>query len=480
MRSSATRASAAAAALLLGALGVACSGSGGSPGAGGTHGGLAGTGCCTGGGGAGATGGGGTGTNGGAAGTGCCTGGGGAGPTGGGGAGASGGGGAAGAPGLFDCSEPSGGVTIKLTLVADGFDRPLVAESPPLEGSRVLVGEQPGVVTIIDHGQKLPAPFLDIRDRVESGGNEQGLLGMAFHPDHAHNGKLYVHYTANGTTAPDGDTMVAEFRVSPNDPNTVDLATEKAILTVSQPETNHNGGDLHFGADGMLYLGLGDGGGGGDQHGPIGNGQARDTLLGKLLRIDVDHPSGGRNYGIPSGNMTGTGVRPELWAHGLRNPWRWAFDPCTGDKYIGDVGQDAVEEIDVEPAARGSGTNYGWRIMEGSQCYDPPTGCPEAGLTLPVASYTHDDGCAVVGGYVYRGSAIPGLRGTYLYADYCRSRFWSFVYAGGAATAGQELTDELTLGGTLPVGPVTSFGQDAEGELYVTDLNGVLWRIDPG
>ena len=463
MRSAARLAWVTAAGLVLGALGWDCNGNGGAPamGFGGATGGFTGTGCCTVGGDAGVTGGGGAGT------------------TGGGGTGTTGGGGSGGAPGLFDCSAPTGAVSVKLTPIADGFDRPLVAESPLADGSRLFVGEQPGVVTVIENGHKQPTPFLDIRAHVESAGNEQGLLGLAFHPDYGHNGKLYVHYTANGITAPDGDTMVAEFRVSDNDPNVVDPATETAVLTVSQPEANHNGGGLHFGPDGMLYLGLGDGGGGGDQHGLIGNGQSLATLLGKLLRIDVDHPADGRNYGIPSENMAGNGVSSEIWAYGLRNPWRWSFDPCTGDKYIGDVGQDAVEEIDVESAARGSGTNYGWRIMEGNQCYDPPTGCDRAGLTLPVATYTHADGCAVIGGYVYRGSAIPGLRGTYLYADACRSRFWSFVYAGGAATAGQELTAELTNGGSIQVGMISSFGQDGRGELYVTDLNGVLWRIDP-
>lgn len=240
---------------------------------------------------------------------------------------------------------------LKLVKVDDGFARPLTANSPDGDTARIFVGEQhAGKVNIIKNGSTLPTPFLDISDRVISGGNERGLLDIAFHPNFMQNGRFFVHYTADGTTASSGSTVVSEFTVSPPTSDTVDASTEKVLLTQAQPESNHNGGTLEFGPDGMLYIGLGDGGGANDQHGSIGNGQSTDTLLGKMLRIDVDGAkASGKEYGIPSGNMTGAGVPPELWAYGLRNPWRSTFDACTGDLYIADVGQGQWEEIDVQP-----------------------------------------------------------------------------------------------------------------------------------
>jgi glucose/arabinose dehydrogenase len=411
-------------------------------------------------------------------GSGGATGGSGGGVAGGGGSGggAAGSGGTGGTPSLFDCTPASGSApSLTLTSIANGFTRPLLAESPPGDPTRLIVAEQAGVITMMVNGTAQPTPFLDISDHVNSGGNEQGLLGVAFHPNFASNGKVYVHYTADGTTAPSGDAMVAEFTVMAGNADVLDASSEKQILTQDEPESNHNGGGLNFGPDGMLYLGLGDGGGGGDQHGSIGNGQSTNTLLGKILRIDVDNPGGGNAYGIPSGNMTGSGVSPELWSYGLRNPWRWSFDACTGDMYIGDVGQNTYEEVDVEPAGTGSGTNYGWRVMEGTHCYNAGT-CDMSGKQLPVVDYDHGSGCSVTGGYVYRGHAIPGLKGTYIYADYCSGRFWTFEYASGAASNQQEITSTINPG--TSVKNISSFGQDANGELYVMAFDGNVYRID--
>lgn len=414
---------------------------------------------------------GGSGTGGATGGSGGATGGsGGTGNASGGGAGGSSGG-TGGTSTLFDCSPPSGTPNLKLTEVASGLDHPLFAESPLGDTERLFVAEQPGRISILKNGTLSPDPFLDISSKLQNGG-EQGLLGVAFHPGYAQNGRFFVHYSKSGS----GDTVIAEYARSASNPEKADDASEKILLEVDQPEGNHNGGAIHFGPDGMLYIGLGDGGGAGDQHGTIGNGQALDTHLGKLLRLDVDNPSGGKNYGIPSGNMTSGGALPEIWSYGLRNPWRWSFDACTGDMYIGDVGQNAIEEIDVEPKGKGSGTNWGWRQMEGSACYQPSSGCDKSGKELPVAEYSHSDGCSVTGGYVYRGKKIPALRGTYLYADYCSSRFWSFQYSGGAANAKAEITSDITSAGKP--GQISSFGQDAVGELYVTDFDGKVWRID--
>lgn len=396
-----------------------------------------------------------------------------------GGAGAAGGGGnggagntsgtGGGAASLFDCSPASGTVNLKLTEVASGFDRPIFAGSPLGDTERLFIGQQPGVISIIKNGSKLATAFLNIKPKV---GGEQGLLGIAFHPKYAENRRFFVHYSKAGS----GDTVISEFTRSANDPDQADAGSEKIILEQDQPESNHNGGALNFGPDGMLYLGLGDGGGAGDAHGSVGNGQSVEVLLGKMLRIDVDAPAGGKAYGIPTGNMTAGGAAPEVWSYGLRNPWRWSFDACTGDMYIGDVGQGAWEEIDVEPSGKGSGTNYGWRVMEGTHCYDPKTNCDQSGKEPPVAEYSHSSGCSVTGGYVYRGKNVPALRGTYLYADYCSSRFWSFTYAGGKANGQAEITQDITSAGAP--GQVSSFGQDAVGELYVCDFDGTIWRID--
>jgi glucose/arabinose dehydrogenase len=315
-------------------------------------------------------------------------------------------------------------------------------------------------------GELAPTPFLDIHTRVSCCG-ERGLLSLAVHPDYASNGQFFVDYTDTG-----GNTVVSRFRVSAN-PDVADPDSEQVILRQAQPFPNHNGGLVRFGPDGYLYIGFGDGGSAGD---PQGNAQNRLTWLGKLLRVDVD---GGAPYAIPPDNpFAGTaGALGEIWALGLRNPWRFSLDRATGDLYIGDVGENLHEEIDVEPGG-GRGSDYGWPIMEGLQCFDPPASCPMGGLTLPVLEYGHDEGCAVTGGFVYRGCAMPDLRGTYFYGDYCRGFVRSFVYAGGAATQMQERTADLA-GGAPSGWQVSSFGEDARGELYICDLRGAVYKIVP-
>jgi glucose/arabinose dehydrogenase len=273
-----------------------------------------------------------------------------------------------------------------------------------------------------------------------------------------------VHYTDTN-----GDTHLSQFTVS-SDPDVADPASEQIILTADQPYNNHNGGQVLFGPDGMLYLGLGDGGSEGD---PQGRGQDLSDLLGSILRLDVRSTS---PYAVPPDNpfVGQAGVQPEVWSYGLRNPWRFSFDRTTGDLYIGDVGQDSFEEVDVAPAAAGSGKglNFGWNIMEGTHCYNA-SACNQSGLTLPVLEYPHSEGCSVTGGYVYRGSVIPALQGLYFFGDYCQGTVRSFRYQGGSAT---ELTDWPTL---RPGGSITSFGEDAAGELYVVIQSGSVFKIVP-
>jgi glucose/arabinose dehydrogenase len=354
------------------------------------------------------------------------------------------------APSTFDPEE----VRLGLRPVAEGLSAPLLVTSPDDATGRLFVVEQTGTIRVLDGGRLLPEPFLDIRDRLVSGG-EQGLLGLAFHPAFAANGRLFVDYTDL-----DGDTVVSEFRVSGSDAERADAASERVLLRIDQPFANHNGGNLVFGPDGYLYVGTGDGGSAGD---PFGNGQRLDTLLGKLLRIDVDEEGGGAEYAIPPDNpfVGREGARPEIWAYGLRNPWRFTFDRETGDLWIGDVGQGAWEEIDrLGPDE--AGANLGWNVMEGAACFSPSSGCDGSGITPPVAVYGHDEGCSVTGGFVYRGSRWPELEGAYLFADYCSGTIW------GLDAARPEHPSVLLQTGRT----ISSFGQDASGELYVTDLGG--------
>lgn len=354
---------------------------------------------------------------------------------------------------------------LRLEPYASGFDEPVYVTAPPGDVHRLFVVQQNGHIRVLTDRISADADFLDLSASITSGG-ERGLLGLAFHPDYASNGRFYVDYTDLA-----GDTKVSEFRVS-DDPNVADPESERVILAVDQPFANHNGGHLAFGADGMLYVALGDGGGGGD---PFGNAQRLDTLLGKILRLDVD---GGAPYAVPRDNpfVGREGARGEIFVHGLRNPWRFSFDRATGDLYIGDVGQGDREEIDATAAASAAGSNYGWNVMEGNACYPPGAECDDAGLTRPVFDYGHDQGCAVTGGYVYRGRRMPGLAGTYLFGDYCSGKAWTFRLEGGAAADLRERTAELgTAGASL-----SSFGEDACGEVYFVSYgSGQVLRLAP-
>jgi glucose/arabinose dehydrogenase len=339
---------------------------------------------------------------------------------------------------------------------------------------RLFLVEQAGRIRIIRNGMLEPTPFLDIRSRVVPGG-ERGLLSVAFHPNYASNGRFFVNYTANRPTL---TTVIAEYRVSGN-PDIADT-TETTILEIPQPFDNHNGGLNKFGPDGMLYIGMGDGGDAGD---PQNNGQRLDTLLGKMLRIDINVPAPARGaagasrpsrprepsptYLIPPDNpfVGQAGVRGEIWAYGLRNPWRWSFDRSTGRLFLGDVGQDSWEEIDIIQR----GGNYGWRITEGAHCFNPPAGCSMAGLQLPISEYSHSLGCSVTGGYMYRGNHIPRLRGHYLSADYCSGRIWSLQEVRPGVWVREEFMQTTF--------SISSFGEDQAGEVYVVDRDGAVYRF---
>jgi glucose/arabinose dehydrogenase len=360
-------------------------------------------------------------------------------------------------------SGPPDGTGVAVQEVASGLSFPLYLTAPPGDLARLFVVEKTGAIRIVKDGALLPDPFLDLSTQVSSG-SEQGLLGMAFDPDYATTGRFVVHYTDLG-----GNTAVFRFTVSA-DPDRADPASGQVILTAAQPFENHNGGQVTFGPDGMLYLGLGDGGSGGD---PGNRGQDLTDLLGSILRVDIRTAD---PYSVPPDNpfIAQPGARPEIWSYGLRNPWRFSFDRANGDLYIADVGQSQFEEIDVSPAAGGGGTgvNYGWSIMEGLHCFHD-AGCDQTGLSLPVLEYDHSDGCSVTGGYVYRGSAIPAIQGHYFYADLCRGWVRSFRYAGGVAT---EQTDWPALAST---GTIVSFGEDAAGELYILEAGGRVLKVVP-
>lgn len=345
---------------------------------------------------------------------------------------------------------------VRLVLVASGLDQPVGLASPPGD-PRLFVVEQGGRIRVIAGGRLLPQPFLDVSDRISKGG-ERGLLGLAFHPDFARNGAFFVNWTDR-----DGHTRVMRFRAG-RDSNRADPASMRPVLFVEQPFANHNGGCLAFGPDGKLYVGMGDGGSGGD---PRGYAQNLGSLLGKLLRLDVDR---GVPYAIPADNpfRRRAGARGEIWALGLRNPWRFSFDRATGDLWIGDVGQNRWEEVHHASSAT-PGINYGWNLMEGLHPFQRRD-VPSAGLTAPILEYSHDEGCSITGGYVYRGRSVPALRGAYVFSDYCRGWIRSFRRVEGRAT-------DLVEWNVGPTGAVTSFGEDAAGELYVLLMDGRVMRL---
>jgi glucose/arabinose dehydrogenase len=335
-------------------------------------------------------------------------------------------------------------------------DQPVYLTAPAND-PRLFIVEQPGRIRIVESGRLLDKPFLDIVNKVRSGG-EQGLLSVAFHPQYRSNGFLFVNYTDKN-----GDTRIERYTVS-TDRNVADPRSAKLILSIDQRYSNHQGGLNLFGPDGMLYIGMGDGGSQGDPH---GNGQNRNVLLGKLLRLNVDRAD---PYLVPSANpYAKSGGRGEIWALGLRNPWRFAFDRFSGLLYIADVGQDKYEEIDVVPMSI-AGVNYGWKLMEGPECYGS-SNCNQSGLQRPALSYTHDNSaCSVIGGFVYRGQKIPEIKGQYFYSDYCNSWVRSFGFADGKVTDRRE----WQLG---RLGSIVSFGEDAQGELYICTSSGRVYRI---
>src|SRR5437764_1645983 len=348
---------------------------------------------------------------------------------------------------------------VALQPIATGLNQPVALTHAG--DTRLFITEQTGTIRIYDALGLRGTPFLDIRSIVLSSG-ERGLLSVAFHPRYRDNGFFFVYYTNRN-----GDNSVARYQVSANDPDRADPASGTILLTIPHPNfANHNGGQLQFGPDGYLYIGTGDGGSAGD---PNNNAQNLNQLLGKILRIDVDH---GSPYAIPPSNPFAqrAGARGEIWAYGVRNPWRFSFDRNTGDLWIGDVGQDAFEEVDLQPATSIGGENYGWRKMEGFHCYNPATNCADSSFTMPVLEYPHASGaCSITGGYRYRGTQIPSLRGAYLYGDYCSGTIWRATQVGAGWIANTLFTTTLR---------ISAFGEDISGELYVMDVvKGIVYKI---
>ncbi|MEX2535643.1 MAG: PQQ-dependent sugar dehydrogenase [Trueperaceae bacterium] len=357
-----------------------------------------------------------------------------------------------------EAGQPPG---LELVEIATGFESPTTIVHAGDGSERLFVLEQPGRIRVIENGELLPDPFLDIGGEISSGG-ERGLLGLAFHPNYAQNGRFFIDHTDSN-----GDSVVAGYSVSEDDPNRADPGSAMEILHVEQPYANHNGGGLAFGPDGYLYLSLGDGGSGGD---PQDNGQNLETLLGTILRIDVD---GADPYAIPADNpfVDDDNARPEIWAYGLRNPWRFSFDSETGDLWMADVGQNVWEEINFQSAESSGGENYGWNIMEGAHCFEPAEGCDTEGLVMPVLEYDHDQGCSVTGGYRYRGDEFPGLVGMYVFGDYCSGQIW-----GASDTEGEWTSVPLLSSGLR----ISAFGEDEAGELYVAGhSSGSIYRLGP-
>jgi glucose/arabinose dehydrogenase len=366
--------------------------------------------------------------------------------------------------GLSACNSgsptPTGGFLVERVFPDLSFQEPTNLLQPDGTGDLMFVTEQRGIIYAFSANNPQQANmFLDITDRVNKGGNEEGLLGLAFDPDYQENGYFYVYYSADSPRR----SVLSRFRLDQENTDVADPQSEVIVMEVAEPYSNHNGGQLAFGPDGYLYVGLGDGGGGGD---PDGNGQNLGTVLGSILRIDVSGLSGG--YTIPADNpfVDSEGARAEIWAFGLRNPWRFSFDSETGLLWAGDVGQGSWEEIDVITG----GANYGWNIMEGLHCYSPASGCNQSGLTLPIAEYDHSQGrCSITGGYVYRGDQIPSLQGYYIYGDYCSGDIRALAYDGSVVTENTLLAESGL--------SITSFGEDLAGTLYILDRAGGIYTL---
>jgi glucose/arabinose dehydrogenase len=362
-------------------------------------------------------------------------------------------------------SAPPDPSQLQLVEIASGFDRPLGFAAPHDGSGRLFVVQQSGRIRIVENGGYKDPPFLDLTDAISpevfSGDySERGLLGMAFHPNFAENGLFFVNYTDLS-----GNTQIMRYSVSADNPDVADPVSAAPILSVGQPYRNHNGGHLAFGSDGYLYIGLGDGGSAGD---PQGNGQNLSALLGKMLRIDVD---GDAPYSIPEDNpfVSDAGYAPEIWALGLRNPWRYSFDRATGDLYIADVGQGDWEEVNFQPGDSVGGENYGWNIYESTHTFEG-SGDP-ASFVMPIAEYSHGLGISITGGYVYRGEAIPDLLGVYLYGDWGSGRIWAAYRDESGAWQSIEFMDSGSA--------ISSFGEDEQGELYLVDYSGRILRFDP-
>lgn len=342
------------------------------------------------------------------------------------------------------------------------FRRPVDLQQPADNSNRLFVVEQEGIISVFQRSPGAPSKktFLDITTRVDDAGNEEGLLGLAFHPDYKTNGFFYVNYTASNPER----TVIARYKVS-SDPDRADPASEQIVLTFDQPYSNHNGGQVSFGPDGFLYIGIGDGGSGGD---PQNNGQNRATLLGSIARIDINATVTGKNYGIPADNPfkgNTAGYREEIYAYGLRNPWRFSFDAETGQLWTGDVGQNAYEEIDIIE----KGGNYGWKLMEGKHCYTP-SNCNQAGLKLPIWDYPRSEGISVTGGFVYRGKLLPSLQGKYIYADYGSQKIWALNFTNLNSPTNEELV--------VTNFSVASFGVDIDNELYICGFDGKIHKLE--
>lgn len=355
----------------------------------------------------------------------------------------------------------TGSAQLSLTAIATGLNTPVDLQQPKDGSSRLFVVEKAGTIRVVQNGAIQASPFLDVSAKVDSSPGEMGLLGLAFHPGYAQNRRFFVHY--DRIVSGQIQSVIAEYLASASDSSHADSASERVLLTVDQPFENHKGGQIAFGPDGFLYIGLGDGGSEGD---PQGNGQNLQTLLGKILRIDVDSLSGNSLYAIPADNpFASGGGLPEIWAYGLRNPWRFSFDRA-GRLFAADVGQDHFEEIDLVQR----GGNYGWKTMEGDHCYSPSSGCNTSGLILPIAEYDHSEGDAVIGGYVYAGTAIPSLQNSYIFGDLSSGKIWGLreVSAGNWSR-----TLLLTSNAEL-----SSFGLDQAGEVYVVELGGSVMRLN--